>query len=102
MDIHDRAPFDGISSQVRFGAMEKPESAGPPPALGVDVGAGVEQDIQHLAAAHPGDQRRIEGGHRVVDLRFQLGMAIEHASEQDGVVFGERFLEDYDGIAGFE
>ena len=51
--VHDGAALDGVGGQFGFRAMEEPESSGPPAALGVDVGAGFEQDIEHLATADP-------------------------------------------------
>ena len=52
-----RTALDGIRRHVGTRTVQDAEPARPPPAAAVDVGPGVEQDIQHLATAHANDRR---------------------------------------------
>ncbi len=75
--VDDGAPLDRIGGQLGAGPVKSPKPARPPPTLRVQVGTRVEQDIQHRAAADVDDRGRIERAQRLVDLRLQLGMALE-------------------------
>ena len=67
----------------------------PPMALGVDVGSCFKQDIQHLSAAHSHNHRRVKGGDRFIDLRFQLWSCFEQPGEQGSVAFVEGLLQQF-------
>ena len=71
--------------------VEDVEPAGPPVAFLVDVGAGAQQHVGHLAVLplDRGEQRRLaEGTARggLVDPRLQLRVLVEHARHGRGVV----------------
>ena len=84
--IDDRAALDRIRRQFGWGAVEETESARPPAALGVDVGARVEQHVEHLATTHAGNGGGVERPERFVDPGFDRGMAFEQFTEQRSVV----------------
>jgi hypothetical protein len=80
--------------------VQEPESTSPPTALRVEIGACLEQHVQHLAAAHLRDNRRVENGDRIVNLRLHLGMEFQQSAERPSVVFGQRFLEQLRWVVG--
>ncbi len=102
MHIHHRALFNGVRGQLRLGAMQQPEPARPPAALGIDVGACFQEHIQHLPTAHPGNERRIERRDGLIDFRFVLRMTFEQLAEPGRVVLGKRPLEQLERVAGFQ
>ena len=66
------------------GVVERVEAAGPPVALLVDVGAGAQQHVDHLAILplHSGQEGGLPeraAGIGLVDVRLQPGMLLEHA-----------------------
>ena len=84
--------------------VEHAEAAGPPVAARVDVGARFEQHVDQLAipALNRHQQRgRAERafGHRLVEPRLELGMALERLADPRGVAGSDRGRQRRGGLA---
>ena len=77
--------------------MRHPEAARPPPALGVEVGPGGDQSVDHLPAPGAVQRRRVERADRVVDPLQQGRMTREQPSDERDVIGLDR-LHQLDGL----
>ena len=89
MRIDARAALDQKRRQRGIDRVEHAEPAGPPAAAGVDVGAGREQQIDHVAVVRrSNNSRRIEGEpiQRPVQRRHQLRLVAQELSGSLNVI----------------
>jgi hypothetical protein len=98
MGIHDGTALNCVVGEFGRATIEQTESAGPPPAAGVDIGAGFEKRVQDFRGARVNNGGRVERSDRFIDLRFQFGMAREVFADQPGIVLMESGPEVGDGI----
>jgi hypothetical protein len=68
-------------------------------ASGIDVGAGLDQRVEHLTAADAGNHRRVERGEGLIDFRLHLWIALQQLAEQSAVIFFEGLLEMFHRIS---
>src|SRR6185503_9131019 len=81
----------GNQLAILVGVVDGMEATGPPMALLVDVGAGAQQYVDHLAVAplRGDDERRLAKAvlrKRRVDLRFQIGLRGQDAGQYRRVI----------------
>src|SRR5688572_30437037 len=98
VNIDDGAAFDGVAREVGLGRVEKAKTPGPPAALRVDVGAGIEEKIEHRAAFDSEDRRGIEIVGGIVDARFEFGVPGEEIAYGRDVVVAKGLVGEGNGI----
>jgi hypothetical protein len=92
MNIDLCAALDGIAGDIGRGGVKKTERPGPPAASGIKIRPGLEEEIEHSAAAHREDRRGIEGVGGIVDVRFQFRTAREQFAQSRNVIVAKRLV----------
>jgi hypothetical protein len=77
VDVHESAPPDGVSGQLRTGPMQQAEATRPPATFGVEVGPSGKQSIKHLGTTSADNRWRVEWTDGLVDSCLQLGKTIK-------------------------
>jgi hypothetical protein len=86
MNIDDGTAHNCVKGDLVIGPVQQTEAARPPATLGIEVCAGIEQDVYHLGTAGVNDCRRVERTYGLINLSLQLGMAFEELADASGVI----------------
>jgi hypothetical protein len=99
VDVDRRAALDRVGREVRLGRVEKPKAARPPSRLRVQVGSGLDQDIEHVPARDARMEQRVAAIDRLVDRGLQLGVSTQQLAHATRFTRAHRLARRFEGLA---